>query len=230
MAKKKKNSNYVTEKNTAAHLEAEAEAKKAKGKKIARIAITATAVVLAIALAVVLIGLAFGLFDYYPEATEHLVIEIEDLGTLHVELYGKDAPKTAAHFKKLAEDGYFDDLTLHTLVDGLLYGGDIKADGGSTGIAGEFSANGVENKISHKRGIISMARGEDKNSAYGQFFIVTKDSPELDGNYAAFAMITDGMEIIDELIKDVETDEDGLIPYADRGVIVSISSHDSHGH
>jgi len=130
MAKKKKNSNYVTEKNTAAHLEAEAEAKKAKGKKIARIAITATAVVLAIALAVVLIGLAFGLFDYYPEATEHLVIEIEDLGTLHVELYGKDAPKTVAHFKKLAADGYFDDLTLHTLVDGLLYGGDIEADGG----------------------------------------------------------------------------------------------------
>ena len=88
----------------------------------------------------------------------------------------------------------------------------------------------VENKVRHERGVIAMARGEGNNSASGQFFIVTKDSPELDGNYAAFGMITDGMDIIDKILKDAKPGADGILPIADQVIITSITSHDSHGH
>ncbi len=230
MAKKKKNANYVTEK-TAQKREAAAVAeKKAKNKKIAKTVITWVSVVVAIALAVVLIGLAFGLFEYYPTATEHVVIELEGYGSLHVELYGNDAPQTVAKFLSLAEDGYYNGRTLHTLLDDLIYGGNTVADSGVAGIIGEFSANGVNNRVRHERGVISMARGEGKDTAYGQFFIVTKDSPELDGNYAAFGMITDGMEIIDKILADAKPGADGVLPIGDQIVITSVSSHDSHGH
>ena len=232
MAKKKKNSNYVTEKTENAKVAKEAEARKEQIKKIVKKALPL--LLASLALVGVLIGFAFmiGIFDYYPEATEYVYINVEygdgETASLHVELYGNDAPDTVKHFTELAEQGYFDGMYLHKLLDGCLYGGSVTADGGDKGIKGEFSAAGYENKISHKKGIISMARGEDVNSAYGQFFIVTEDNKDLDGNYAAFAMITEGgMNIIDELIK--LADENGDIAPSARPRITSIEAH-QHSH
>ena len=230
MAKKKKNANYVTEKTVAARAEATEAAVRNKRKKTVKTVVTAIVIVLAVAAMLALIGLAFGLFDYYPTATEHVVIELDGYDSLHVELYGNDAPATVKNFLALAEDGYYDNRTLHTLLGDLLYGGNTIADDGENGIKGEFAENGKENKITHKRGVISMARGESNDSGYGQFFIVTKDSPELDGKYAAFGMITDGMDIIDKIVSEAKPGEDGKLPLAERITIKSISSHDSHGH
>ena len=230
MAQKKKNSNYVTDKTTKNKNEkAVAERKKQLKKKLTPIIITAVAVLLIVG-AVFAIGIPLGMFDYTPEATEHISITLGDYGTLHVELYGDDAPETVKNFKKLADDKKLIGYMLHTYKDGLFYGGSKIADGGKNGIKGEFEENGVENKVSHKRGVISMARGESNDSAYAQFFIVTEDSEELDGKYAAFACITDGMEIIDEILSKVKMDENGNIDFDSCPKITSISSHDAHSH
>lgn len=227
MAKKKKNSNYVTEKRENAKVEREAKESKEKTKAIVKKAVPLF--IASLVLVGLLVGFAFliGLFDYYPEATSHVSVSLEYVNAegetktaaLHVELYGNDAPKTVENFEKLVTSKYFNEMTFHSFKDGLLYGGSVTADGGDKGIEGE------ENKISHKRGIISMARGEDRNSAYGQFFIVTEDNKELDGEYTAFAAIDeDGMKVIDELV--ALAGEDGS--FASRPVIKSISTHAAH--
>ncbi|MBR2929901.1 MAG: peptidylprolyl isomerase [Clostridia bacterium] len=228
MAKKKKNANYVTEKTESAKLEREATEKKEHSKKTVKTVLILFLVAVLIVGLVIGLGFALGLFDYYPEATYHLSMVVEDYGAVHIELYGNDAPKTVEAFTKLCEDGYFDGKSLHTFLDGLLYCGSLDADGGKNGIKGEFSDNGVTNKISHKKGIISLAHGEGADSGYGQFFIVTEDSPELDGKYAAFAMITDGMDIIEKIIEDADMDENGLISIPTRAYIESISGHAHH--
>lgn len=228
MAKKKKNGNYVTEKTVAARAEASAAAAKKKNKKIAKIVITAVAIVLAVAAAVVLIGFAFGLFNYYPTATEHVEIELEGYGTLHIELYGNDAPETVKKFLSLAESGNYNNRYFSTFVNDLLYASGPLAASGATGIKGEFSANGINNKVMHRRGTLSMARGEGNDSASGQFFIVTKDSPELNGKYAAFGMITDGMDVIDKIVKEAKPGANGELPFEGRVIIKSVSSHESH--
>lgn len=228
MSKKKKNSNYVTEKTEEAKASREEAAKKKSRDKIVKRVLTlGVAFIVAVA---ILVGGAFalGLFDYYPTATYHAAIELEDYGTLHVELYGNDAPLAVENFVKLADQGYFDGLKLHSIKNGLLYGGAISADGGTKGIGGEFSSNGKENKISHRRGIISMARGEDPDSAYAQFFIVNEDNASLDGDYAAFAKITSGMDIIDRILKESSVDANGRISSSDAPVIKSITTHESH--
>ncbi len=180
----------------------------------------------------IFIGILFaaGVFDYQPQSTYDVLITIENYGSVHVELYGNDAPETVEHFLKLADDGYYKGKTIFKLFDDLMYMGDKNASDTESGIKGEFSANGVKNKISHKRGILSMARGEAADSAYGQFFIVTKDSPELDGKYAAFGKITSGMEVIDNIYNSLKTDENGMIAEDKQPKITSISSHASHSH
>lgn len=135
------------------------------------------------------------------------VIDIADYGTITLELDGDSAPLTVANFVKLAKDGFYDGLTFHRIMDGfMMQGGDPKGNGtggSSKTIKGEFSANGVENKLSHERGVISMARGRDNNSASSQFFIMHADNTYLDGQYAAFGKVTDGMDVVDK-IADVE--------------------------
>ena len=230
MAKKKKNNHYVTEKTVAAKVAKEEETLKLKKQKMIKtIAIYSAAVVAVIG---VLFGVLFaaGAFDYQPEGTYDVVIEIEDYGSLHVELYGNDAPETVDHFRDLVNKGYYNGKTIFKLFDDLAYAGDTNAANADKGIKGEFSDNGVKNKVSHTRGVISMARGDDPNSAYGQFFIVTKDSPELDGKYAAFACITDGMDIIDKILEDIEVGENGMIEPGKEPKITRISGHESHGH
>lgn len=158
----------------------------------------------------------------------HAEISIEDYGTLEVELDADTAPITVTNFVKLAQDGFYDGLTFWRIMDGfMIQGGDPKKNG--TGgsdetIKGEFSNNGVENNISHTRGVISMARATDPDSASSQFFIVQADSEFLDGDYAAFGEVTEGMDIVDEICKDANpTDDNGTIKEDEQPVIETIT-------
>lgn len=131
----------------------------------------------------------------------HVEITIKDYGTITVELDGDAAPITVANFLELAESGFYDGLTFHRIMEGfMMQGGDPLGTGGggsSKTIKGEFSANGVENSLSHTRGAISMARSNAMNSASSQFFIVHQDSQFLDGQYACFGYVTEGIEVVD---------------------------------
>ena len=225
MAKQKKNSNYVTEKTTAA--KAEKEAQKIKEKKQKNIKIIAIASISFVSALAIILGILFacGAFEYSPPVTSHVNIELQDYGTLHVELYGKDAPDTVQHFKELADNKYFNGLTLHTLSNGLLYGGSKSATNIEEGINGEFTANGFNNKVKMEKGVIVMARGELNNSGYGQFFIVTEEeAEELQGNYAAFGRITN-LDVLDSMLEKIGS-VDGEINPTTAPKIVSISDHD----
>ena len=128
-------------------------------------------------------------------------MEIQDFGTVKLELYPDIAPITVENFVKLAKEGFYDGLTFHRIYPGfMIQGGDPKGNGtggSSETIKGEFSANGVNNTLSHKRGVISMARSQSYDSASSQFFIMHADSAFLDGQYAAFGKVTEGMDVID---------------------------------
>ena len=157
----------------------------------------------------------------------HIEIQVKDYGTIKAELDGDTAPITVANFLKLAESGFYDGLTFHRIIDGfMIQGGDPKGNG--TGgadktIKGEFSKNGVENKLSHVRGTLSMARSQDMDSASSQFFIVQSDCTYLDGQYAAFGTVTEGMELVDKICKDTPVqDNNGTVSAADQPVIESI--------
>ena len=155
-------------------------------------------------------------------------IEIADYGTITVELDAKAAPITVENFVTLAKDGFYDGLTFHRIIYGfMMQGGDPNGNGtgGSENkITGEFSANGVENPLSHTRGAISMARAQDPNSASSQFFIVHADSEFLDGQYAAFGYVTEGIEIVDAICEDaMPVDSNGTMLPADQPVITSVT-------
>ena len=158
----------------------------------------------------------------------HVEIEVADYGTISLELDGKMAPITVENFLKLAKSGFYDGLTFHRIIDGfMIQGGDPEGTGyggSDETIKGEFSANGVENGISHVRGVISMARnGYDMDSASSQFFIVQSDSTFLDGQYAAFGHVTDGMEIVDAICRDTPvTDSNGTVLAENQPVITQI--------
>ena len=144
-----------------------------------------------------------------------VTMEIEDYGTIKIELYPEYAPNTVANFVSLIENGFYDGLTFHRLVPGfVLQGGDPDGDGtGGPGytIDGEFKANGyTKNTLSHDKGIISMARSMDYDSAGSQFFIVLDDSAKssLDGMYAGFGRVTEGMEILEEIEANEEIADD----------------------
>ncbi len=163
--------------------------------------------------------------------THHAEIQVKDYGTITVELDADTAPITVTNFVNLAKDGFYDNLTFHRIMDGfMIQGGDPNGDG--TGgadqtIKGEFSSNGVENEISHTRGTISMARAQDSDSASSQFFIVQEDSDYLDGNYAAFGHVTSGMEIVDQICKDVPVEDDnGTVKAENQPVIEKITITD----
>lgn len=131
---------------------------------------------------------------------------LEKTGKFVITLYPEYAPISCENFEKLVSDGFYDGLTFHRVVDGFMaQGGSANGDGtggSGTSIKGEFSANGVKNDLSHKRGIVSMARAEDMDSASSQFFICYDDvSSILDGKYAAFGEVTEGMDVIDEFLK-----------------------------
>ena len=130
-------------------------------------------------------------------------IEMENGGIIDVELYEDKAPITCANFKKLVGEGFYDGLIFHRVIAGfMIQGGDptgTGCGGSSENIKGEFLANGIKNEISHVRGVISMARSQNPNSASSQFFIMHADGKFLDGQYAAFGKVVSGMETVDEI-------------------------------
>ncbi len=142
--------------------------------------------------------------------TNSVVMETEK-GVIKIELYPNEAPITVANFKRLVGNGFYDGLTFHRIIDGfMIQGGDPTGTGmggSEEKIKGEFSSNGVNNPIKHERGVISMARSMMKNSASSQFFIMHQTSPHLDGEYAAFGKVTEGISVVDEIVKSAKTED-----------------------
>lgn len=147
--------------------------------------------------------------NYYETSkkTDNVLIELEDERRILIELYPDVAPKTVANFKKLVAKDFYDDVIFHRVIkDFMIQTGDASNLGRSTNtIVGEFSENGIENNLSHERGVVSMARTNIMNSASSQFFIVQANSTYLDGKYAAFGKVLAGMDVVDS-IADVVTD------------------------
>ncbi len=159
--------------------------------------------------------------------THHAVITVKDYGDIKLVLDGDTAPITVKNFVELANSGFYDGLTFHRIIKGfMIQGGDPKGNG--TGgsdktIRGEFSKNGVENNISHKRGVISMARLQDNNSASSQFFIMHEDGDYLDGSYAAFGHVTEGMDVVDKIAENTPvTDSNGTVLKENQPIIEKI--------
>ena len=162
-----------------------------------------------------------------PAGKHHVEITVKDYGTISVELDGDAAPITVANFLKLAGAGFFDGLNFHRVVPGfVIKGGDPQGSGtggSDENIKGEFSANGVENNLSHTRGAISMARSQMPDSASSQFFIVHEDSTFLDGQYACFGYVTEGIEVVDAICEALPAQDDiGNVAKENQPVIESI--------
>lgn len=158
----------------------------------------------------------------------HAEIEIKDYGTIKLELDGDEAPLTVQNFMDLANAGFYDGLTFHRIMDGfMIQGGDPEGTGmggSDKNVVGEFAKNGIENSISHKKGVISMARSSDPDSASSQFFITVADSEFLDGKYAAFGHVTEGQDVADKIAADAQpTDNNGTIPPEAQPVITKIT-------
>lgn len=137
------------------------------------------------------------------------IIEMMDKSKIEIELYEDSAPITVENFVKLAEQGFYNNLIFHRVIKGFMIQGGCPKGTGTGGpgytIKGEFAANGYKNTLKHTRGVISMARAMDPNSAGSQFFIMHKDSPHLDGSYAAFGKVVSGIDVVD-MIAETETD------------------------
>lgn len=169
--------------------------------------------------------------DMYSSGTHHAQIVIKDYGTISLELYADIAPITVSNFAKLVNDGFYDGLTFNRIIEGfMIQGGDPLGNGtggSDENIKGEFAMNGVQNSISHVRGTISMARATSYNSASSQFFIMQEDTPSLDGQYAAFGKVTDGIEIVDKICEDTQVeDSNGTVLKENQPVIEKITMID----
>ena len=132
-----------------------------------------------------------------------VIIEMENGKKIKIELYPDIAPISCANFEKLVKQGFYDGLTFHRVIPGFMIQGGCPLGTGTGGpgwnIKGEFAANGVKNDLKHTRGVLSMARSMMPDSAGSQFFIMHEDAPHLDGNYAAFGKVVEGMEVVDEI-------------------------------
>lgn len=169
--------------------------------------------------------------NMYSTGTHHAEMVIKDYGTVKMELYADIAPITVANFAKLVNKGFYNGLTFHRIISGFMIQGGDPLGNGTGGsdeeIKGEFALNGVENSISHTRGTISMARASAYNSASSQFFIMHQDYKGLDGAYAAFGKVTEGMEIVDKICEDVvPVDNNGTVLKSKQPVIESIKMID----
>lgn len=166
--------------------------------------------------------------------THHAVITVENYGVIKLELDGDTAPITVKNFVELAKSGFYNGLTFHRIISGfMIQGGDPNggdpygSNSSAKTIKGEFSVNGVENNIAHKRGVISMARSKSYDSASSQFFIMHQDASHLDGQYAAFGHVTEGMEVVDSIAeKSKPIDDNGTIPKENQPIIKSIEITD----
>ena len=153
-------------------------------------------------------------------------IVIQNYGSITVQLDQKSAPISAANFVKLAESGFYNGLTFHRIIEGfMMQGGAAKSQTEMPDpIVGEFLENGYNNTLKHERGVISMARTTEYNSASSQFFIVHETSPHLDGKYAAFGWVTEGMDVVDDICETAKPiDNNGSIATGAQPVITSIT-------
>ena len=169
--------------------------------------------------------------DMYSTGKHHAQIEIENYGTIELELDADVAPITVSNFAKLVNEKFYDGLTFHRIIDGfMIQGGDPEGTGmggSSEKIKGEFSSNGIKNNISHVRGTISMARSSAYDSASSQFFIVHKDSTFLDGQYAGFGKVTSGIEIVDQICERTQVeDNNGTVLKENQPIIKRITMVD----
>lgn len=163
-----------------------------------------------------------------PAQDAEVIVMKTSMGTIKLRLFPEKAPKTVENFVTHAKEGYYDGLTFHRVINGFMIQGGDPLGNGTGGsdetIKGEFSDNGVENDISHVRGTISMARSSDPDSASSQFFIVHQDSTYLDGQYAAFGHVTDGMDVVDAICEDTPVqDNNGTVAADNQPVITSIT-------
>lgn len=154
----------------------------------------------------------------------HAEIKVKDIGVIKLELDADTAPITVTNFVNLANAGFYDGLTFHRVIEGfMIQGGDPKGNGtggSNQSIKGEFSSNGVENDLKHTRGVISMARSSDPNSASSQFFIMHAAAEHLDGSYAAFGWVTEGMAVVDKIATETPvTDNNGTVKDGSKPVI-----------
>ncbi|MBO5358444.1 MAG: peptidylprolyl isomerase [Clostridia bacterium] len=159
--------------------------------------------------------------------THTAVMTVKDFGEVKIELYGDIAPVTVANFVRLIKDGFYNGLTFHRAIEGyMIQGGDPNGDGTGNSnprIYGEFKSNHFENTLSHTRGVISMARSRDYNSASCQFFIMVGDETRLDGDYAAFGKVIEGMDVIDAALASIKTvGSNGEVAPKDQPVIEKI--------
>ena len=161
------------------------------------------------------------------KVTHYATIEINNYGTIKLELYGNAAPITVENFANLANSGFYNGLTFHRIIEGfMMQGGGFNATGQykeSDNIKGEFPINDVDNPILHERGVISMARADAYDSGSSQFFIIHQTSPHLDGQYAAFGKVIEGMEIVDKICTEVPQGYNGAVPLIYRPVIKSVT-------
>ena len=164
-----------------------------------------------------------GCDDAAVENVRYVEITVQDYGTMVAELYPDVAPITVENFLKLTNQGFYDGLTFHRIISGfMIQGGAPNGNNTVECIKGEFAANGVQNDLAHTRGVLSMARANPYDSASSQFFIVHKDSPHLNGQYAAFGKVISGIEIVDAICKDIPVGNNGMVATANQPVITSI--------
>lgn len=160
--------------------------------------------------------------------TTHIAeLTVKHYGTITIALAGEEAPITVENFVNLAESGFYDGLTFHRIIEGFMMQGgcpDGTGFGGSgKNIDGEFSLNGHENNILHERGVISMARADNYDSASSQFFIMHEDAPHLNGAYAAFGKVIKGIDVVDKICAEAEpVDGNGMISISSQPVIETI--------
>ena len=161
------------------------------------------ALVLSLVLLVTMLASCGDSYETSETETNFVVIDVKDYGKIVVELYPDVAPITVANFKKLVSEHFYDGLIFHRVIEGfMIQGGGITQDyqqKEAETIKGEFASNGVVNNLAHTRGVISMARTDVKDSAFSQFFIMHEVSPWLDGDYAAFGMVVEGIEVVDKI-------------------------------
>ena len=167
----------------------------------------------------------------YGSGTHHAIIHMKDLGDIELELNANEAPITVSNFARLVDQGFYNGLTFHRIIKGfMIQGGDPLGNGtggSDQNIKGEFSANGVANHIPHNRGVISMARSADLNSASSQFFICHDEAPSLNGQYAAFGHVISGMDVVDAIAQDTPVlDKNGKVAPENQPVIESIEMID----
>lgn len=245
--KNRKNSNYVTEKTIQAKADKERAERQKKQKKLA-IIITSSVLALAILVGGILaLGkFVFGWGDggYSPTVTHHANITVEGYGTLHVELYGEEAPKTVENFVNLANEGFYNGLTFANLMKDPLKDKQVLIQAGSENtegldpVFGEFSDNGVDNMISHTEGVLSASKSGHLGTHPTKFFIMTSSDyyDMFDGSYAAFGKVTDGLDVLREICTESEKNITSYDEVSNLGdihpkkqiKITSITIHESH--